>query len=326
MNTRTRLLAQLADGRFHSGTALGARLGVTRAAIAKAAQTLGRTGLQIHAVPGRGYRLANPIELLDARRLRRELGVFGIDLGKGLKILPEVHSTSEYVLQQIETNPVSGQVCLAEVQSAGRGRRGRNWLTSPFADLLLSMSWQLATGPGQLTGLSLAAGVAIVRALRAYGVRGAGLKWPNDVLWNNRKLAGLLLDVRGEAAGPCWVVLGVGINGRLDTAAADGIDQPWIDLNTITGLPVRRNDLAVAVVRELHAMFERFARDGFVPFRASWQKCHLFENRPVRVLGAEREVRGIARGISDTGALRVIDDQGREHNFYSGDVSLRALP
>jgi len=325
MNTRTRLLAQLADGRFHSGTMLGARLGITRAAVAKAAQALIQTGLPIHAVRGRGYCLANRIELLDARRVRRGLRAHGIDMGRRLTVLPEVDSTSRYIAQQLETEPVSGLICLAEMQSAGRGRRGRAWLTSPYNSLLLSMSWQLPTGPSLLTGLSLAAGVAVARALRAYGVSDVGLKWPNDVLWDHRKLAGLLLDVRGEASGPCWVVLGIGINGRLDDSTGDGIDQPWVDLHTITGQPVRRNDLAVAVIRELHLMFEQFGRSGFAPFRDAWEKFHLFHNQPVRVLGGPADIRGVALGVNDAGALRVIDGQGREHCVYSGDVSLRAL-
>ncbi len=180
-------------------------------------------------------------------------------------------------------------------------------------------------GPGLLTGLSLAAGVAVVRALRAYGVNDVGLKWPNDVLWNRRKLAGLLLDVRGEASGPCWVVLGIGINGRLDASTGDDIDQPWVDLQTITDEPVRRNDLAVAVIRELHAMFQRFGRSGFAPFRDAWQEHHTYHNQPVRVLGGPGEIRGVALGVTDAGALRVVDGQGREHCVYSGDVSLRAL-
>jgi len=326
MNTRTRLLAQLADGDVHSGTRLGGRLGITRAAVAKAIQALGRSGLGIRALPGRGYQLSHPIELLDVRRLRRELRTHGLDLGRRLTVLTEVDSTSRHLVRQLETTPGVGQICLAEMQSAGRGRRGREWIAPPFASLLLSMSWQLGSGPGLLTGLSLAAGVAVVRALRHYGVDGVGLKWPNDILWDHRKLAGLLLDVRGEATGPCWVVLGVGINGRLAATDAKQIDQPWVDLYTITGQPVRRNDLAVAVIHELHTMFERFVREGFSAYRDDWQRDDVFRDQPVRVVSGVQALEGIARGITESGALRMVDGKGREHCFYSGDVSLRARP
>jgi len=324
METRTRLLAQLADGEIHSGAQLGTRLGITRAAVAKAVQTLCRSGLRIRAFPGRGYRLQYPIELLDVRRLRRELRAQGLNVGRRLTVLTEVDSTSRHLVQQLELNPTAGQICLVEWQRAGRGRRGRAWVASPFSSLLLSMSWQLGTGPGLLTGLSLAAGVAVVRALRRYGVNGVGLKWPNDILWNHRKLAGLLLDVRGEATGPCWVVLGVGINGRLATTDAKQIDQPWVDLYTITGQSVRRNDLAVAVILELHTMFERFEREGFAVYRDYWRRYDVFRDQPVRVVGDQQTIEGIARGITESGALRMTDGQGREHCFYSGDVSLRA--
>jgi BirA family biotin operon repressor/biotin-[acetyl-CoA-carboxylase] ligase len=189
---------------------------------------------------------------------------------------------------------------------------------------MLSMAWRFPGGPGLVSGLSLAAGVALLRALEEYGVSGVGLKWPNDVLWDNRKLAGLLVDVQGEAAGPTLVILGVGINGYISPQDAAHIDQPWIDLQGITGETTDRNRLAALVVCRLLDMFQLFAAKGFAPFREDWQKRHLFHGRRVRLLQGEREFTGTAEGIDETGGLIIRHARNRQI-FHSGEVSLRPV-
>lgn len=319
MSTRNSLLYMLADGAFHSGTDLGERLGVSRAAVNKAVQQWVERGMDIHSVSGRGYRLGDPFVPLDEDAIRASLAARGIALP--IEVLAETDSTSQHLWRAADRGP---GVCLAEAQSAGRGRRGRAWVTTPFRNILLSLRWSFDGGPVTLSGLSLAAGVAVVRALESFGLRDAGLKWPNDVLLDGRKLAGLLVDVRGETEGPALVVLGLGLNVQLAARDAAGIDQPWASLHERLTPPVDRNRLAALLIAELVEAFRRYEREGFAPFRAEWERCHLYRDRAVSIQGAHEAVHGTALGVDEHGALQVRDARGEVRSFYSGDVSLRA--
>jgi len=321
MSTRHALLALLADSAFHSGTDLGAQLGVTRAAINKAVQSLQQTGLEIHCVPGRGYRLVESLIPLSADRIS------GLLKFRGRAIQIEVVETTESTSQELigsdrEFRP--GRVCLAEIQLAGRGRRGRHWVSSPYQNIVMSMSWRFETGPAGLAGLSLAAGTAVIRALEQFGVQGAGLKWPNDILLNGRKLAGVLMDLRGEAAGPALVVLGLGLNVALTEADAGRIDQPWSMLREALPGPIDRNRLAALLIDELAGTFEQFAAYGFESHREEWERHHLYQNCPVRLDLGETQLSGTVVGIDDHGNLRLRDAHGQVRAFHSGEVSLRA--
>jgi len=335
MSTRHALLKLLADGAFHSGPVLGERLGVSRAAVNKAIQSLVESGADIHRISGRGYRLGEPfvplaeapIRLLLAERrlqaddVRNAIGATGA--GAPIEIHDEVDSTNQQLLRTPQLS--SGRVCLAEAQSAGRGRRGRGWVATPCHNILMSMSWRFDTGPSGLAGLSLAAGVAVLRALEEFGVRDAGLKWPNDILRGGRKLAGLLIDLRGEASGPSLVVLGLGLNVHLAPHDAALIDQPWISLRDSLPAPVDRNRLAGLLILHLHEMFRGFERAGFEAFRAEWERRHLYAGQPVRLQSGHEDVFGTVAGIDAQGGLRVQLVGGELRTFHSGDVSLRAL-
>ena len=322
MTTRHALLKLLADGVFHSGTVLGERLGVSRAAVNKAIQSLVESGADIHRVSGRGYRLGEPFvplsevpicALLAERQARADVEVFD-----------EVDSTNQQLLRSPDLS--SGRVCLAEAQSAGRGRRGRGWVATPCHNILMSMYWRFETGPAGLAGLSLAAGVAVVRALEEFGAQGAGLKWPNDILRDGRKLAGLLIDLRGEAGGPSSVVLGLGLNVYIAARDAGHIDQPWTALRdfNISPAPVDRNRLAALLIVHLSEMFRVFERDGFAAFRAEWERLHLYAGKPVRLQSGHEDVFGTVEGIDMQGGLCVRAVGGEVRTFHSGDVSLRA--
>jgi BirA family biotin operon repressor/biotin-[acetyl-CoA-carboxylase] ligase len=325
MSTRAEILKLLSDGSFHSGTDLGKKLGITRAAVCKNVHQLAQSGLEVHRVTGRGYKLDSPLTLLDRPRLLKLMGEAAMPIRDRLHVLDEVDSTNRHLAEQVAADgDINGATCVAEAQSGGRGRRGRSWITTPYCNLMLSMAWRFPGGPGLVSGLSLAAGVALLRALEEYGVSGAGLKWPNDVLWDNRKLAGLLVDVQGEAAGPTRVILGVGVNGYISPPDAAHIDQPWIDLQGITGETTDRNRLAALVLRRLLDMFHLFAAKGFAPFREEWQKRHLFHGRRVRLLQGEREFTGTAEGIDETGGLVIRHARNRQV-FHSGEVSLRPV-
>lgn len=322
MSTRHDLLALLADGAFHSGTALGDRLGVSRAAVNKAVQALIEAGVEIHSIPGRGYRLDEPFTPLSGDTIRALLRVHGIELE--LEVLEATDSTSQHLLRAPAGEVRGARACLAEMQSAGRGRRGRGWVATPFHNMLLSVGWRFESGPAALAGLSLAAGVAVLRALEAFGVARAGLKWPNDILIDGRKLAGLLVDLRGEAAGPSFAVLGLGLNVHIAAAEAAQIDQPWASLREWLPAPVDRNRLAALLFGELAAMLAEFERSGFAAFRAAWERRHVFAGQTVRVRQAHGDAVGVVVGIDEHGALQLREASGAVRTLHSGDVSLRA--
>ena len=315
----------LSDGAFHSGTDLGKKLGITRAAVCKNIRRLTRSGLDVHRVTGRGYKLDAPLTLLDRSRILKHLGSAAADFRDRVHVLEEVDSTNRHLAELMtHTKIINGMTCLAEAQSGGRGRRGRQWIATPYHNVLLSIGWRFASGPGIVAGLSLAAGVALVRALEEYGAPGAGLKWPNDILWDDKKLAGVLVDVHGEATGPSLIVLGVGVNGYIGSHDAAQIDQPWTDLHTVTGKPVDRNRLAALILRELRHMFEVFADKGLAAFRDAWQRRHQYHGRRVRLLAGSREIIGTVEGIDDHGALLLRDARGVQA-FHSGEISLRRV-
>lgn len=319
MSTRAEILRLLADGQFHSGTDVGRVLGISRAAVCKGIKSLTQRGVDIHRLSGRGYRLQAPFRPLDAEAIARDLPA---SWRFPLYLLDEVDSTNQYLLRSRD-DLVSGSVCLAEAQSAGRGRRGRGWASTPYSNILMSIAWRFDAGPATLAGLSLAAGVAVVEALQAEGVERIGLKWPNDVLACGRKLGGLLVDVRGEMAGPCWAVLGVGLNVHLGAHEAAQIEQPWIDLRALQTPVPDRNRLAAALIAHLHAMFMRFEREGLAPFLPAWHAHHLYTEQPVRLLQGEAVHEGTVLGVDGDGALLVRTALGVER-FNAGEISLRA--
>jgi len=321
MSTRHALLKLLSDGAFHSGPVLGERLGVSRAAVNKAIQSLAERGADIHRVSGRGYRLGEPFVPLSGVPIRTLLAQH--QARAEVEVLDEVGSTNEQLLRS--PNLSSGRVCLAEAQSAGRGRRGRGWVATPCHNILMSMSWRFETGPAGLAGLSLAAGVAVLRALEEFGVRDAGLKWPNDILRDGRKLAGLLIDLRGETSGPSLVVLGLGLNVHLAPKDAALIDQPWISLRESLPAPVDRNRLAGLLVLHLGEMFRVFEQAGFEAFRAEWERHHLYAGKAVCLHAGHEDVVGTVEGTDAHGGLRVRVEGGALRIFHSGDVSLRTV-
>jgi BirA family biotin operon repressor/biotin-[acetyl-CoA-carboxylase] ligase len=324
MSTRAEILKMLSDGAFHSGTDLGKRLGITRAAVCKNIRRLTQSGLDVHRVTGRGYKLDAPLTLLNRSRILKHLGTAAADFRDRLHVLDETDSTNRHLAELIShAKTMNGMVCLAEAQSGGRGRRGRAWVATPYHNLMFSMAWQFPGGPGLVSGLSLAAGLAVLQALEEYGVDGAGLKWPNDVLWDGRKLAGLLADVQGESAGPTQVILGVGVNAYIGREDAERIDQPWVDLRNILGETADRNRLAAFLIRHLRRMFQLFTEQGLAPFREEWVARHLFHGRRVRLIQGDREFLGTVEGIDENGGLIVRHANGKQV-FHSGEISMRA--
>lgn len=321
--SHSNLIALLSDGAFHSGERLGTMLGVSRAAVWKMVKGLESLGLDIHAVSGRGYRLANPLELLDENVIRSQLDADSLALLKGLEVCQVVDSTNAYLLQKAVSGSPGGIACFAEYQQSGRGRRGRKWV-SPFgSNIYLSLLWRFQEGAGRLGGLSLAVAVAVMRGLADCGLRNAGLKWPNDVLVNNKKLAGILLEVAGESNGPCHSVIGLGVNFDMPVQASNVIDQPWTDIRSC-GISTGRNIVAGRILHHLLLAIPQYLHGGLDAFREEWLKWDLMTNHSVVVLQGEDKRYGVARGIDDRGLLLIEDEQGI-HSFSSGEVSLRSV-
>jgi BirA family biotin operon repressor/biotin-[acetyl-CoA-carboxylase] ligase len=322
MDTPLRLLERLVDGRFHSGAALAERFGISRTAVWKAMRRLGEHGIEVHAVRGRGYRLARPLELLDAGQVRAGLGARAASLLQALEIHRRIDSTNLHLMARGHAGAPGATACLADSQSSGRGRRGRHW-HSPFGSgIYLSLLWRYAEGPEVLQGLSLAIGVAVASLLRSYGAAAVGLKWPNDLVCGHGKLGGILVESSGEAAGPCFVVVGIGLNLDLPAGAADAIDQPWTDLARQLPVPPGRNRLAAGLLDVLLRLLAEYPSRGLAPHLADWAELDVLVGRRVALAIGERVVTGISRGI-DAGGAQLIDTDAGLRRFHGGEVSLR---
>jgi BirA family biotin operon repressor/biotin-[acetyl-CoA-carboxylase] ligase len=291
-----RLLARLADGRVVSGARYAAERGISRAAVWKQVDQLRRAGLPVDARPGGGYRLRWPVALLDGAALSAALG----PSGPSHEIRVMVDSTNQVLSSGFRHR----HALLAEAQSAGRGRRGRNWLSPLAAGVWLSFGYRFEFGLARLGTLGLVAGIASADALADLGVP-ARLKWPNDLVIDGRKLGGLLVEGRGAGEGPCEVVVGVGVNVRLPGDETRP-DQPWIDVHGAVGSTPDRTALAAELIRSLDRACARFQAEGFAPFRPRWEALDALAGRAVDVEFADgRRATGRADGVSDHGELRV---------------------
>lgn len=323
MVTPQDLLKILADGKYHSGADIGRLFGVSRAAIWKVIQKLEQNySLTVFAVKGKGYRLQQPLELLDKKNIVDNLLKKTLKQMNEFEIFFDIDSTNHYLnVKSLEGAP-SAYVVLAEQQTKGQGRRGKIW-TSPFAcNLTLSILWRFQFGPAQLGCLSLFIAVAIVRALNKLGIKGAGVKWPNDIYWQNRKLAGILLEMRGEANGPSAVVIGVGLNMAMSkNKIKTKITQPWIDLESIMGTKIERNYFTALVIDALFEVLNTVP-DKQKELLEEWQSMDVLKGEEIEVHFADKVIQGKALGINPDGALRVLY-QGKELVCHSGEVSIR---
>jgi BirA family biotin operon repressor/biotin-[acetyl-CoA-carboxylase] ligase len=317
------LLSRLADGRFHSGQALGHALGLSRTAVWDLIRELESLGLEILAVRGKGYRVAHPLELLARDSIEGALSPKARQMLRVLELHDELDSTNNQLMRVPEVDKVSGHVCLAEYQTAGRGRIGRQW-QSPFGgNLCLSLLWQFQD-QSHIAGLSLAMGVGVVRALGRVGIQDVGLKWPNDILWKDRKLGGVLLEVSGEANGVYNVVIGIGVNVAISRQQGDSIDQPWVDLREIAGVgSIPRNRLVAGLLDELFDILCSYQELGLDRYIGEWRNHHCHHGKSARLHVGERIVAGVVAGVSDEGLLLLDTEHEGRRAYASGDLRLR---
>lgn len=318
------LLAALADTHAVSGAALAVTLGVSRNAVWKQIEALRELGAPIEAVAGSGYRLGCAFEALDAARIGAILDARVRARFASIDVHWQIDSTNTELQRVAAAGANGARICLAEAQTAGRGRRGRQWRSPLGGNLAFSLLWPFAQGMGALAGLSLVVGVAVTEALNDCAIGDVGLKWPNDVLARGRKLAGILVELGGEFLGPCHAVIGIGINLRLGESDQAAIDQPAIDVASLAvGAMPSRNLLAARLATRLVAALDRFTAEGFAAFRDEYARRDLLAGRAIRVSARGEEHDGIAAGVDERGALLV--RRGKTlTQVDSAEVSIRA--
>lgn len=313
------LLKLLQDGRFHSGEELGAALGISRAAVWKQLQVLqAELSLSLHKVRGKGYRLSTPVVLLDADWLNEH---------------SDVPQWQAHVYQSIDSTSAEAQrllliedripfYVLAEQQTNGRGRRGRAWI-SPFGEnIYYSLVLRVHGGMRLLEGMSLAVGLALLKVVRHFGVADAGLKWPNDVLVGERKLAGILVELSGDPADVCHVIIGIGLNVNMLTSNAAEINQPWTSMRAESGVAFNRNHLVAELNRQLSHYLGVQLEEGFLPLRDEWESCHLWQGRRVVLNAGGDPIEGVVLGVDRSGGIRFLVN-GAEQVLSGGELSLR---
>jgi BirA family biotin operon repressor/biotin-[acetyl-CoA-carboxylase] ligase len=317
------LLALLAAGGEVSGADVAAALGITRAAVWKQVEQLRARGLAVNAEAGRGYRLEAPIELLDASRIAAAMAPDERARVGAIEVRWQIDSTSSELARTAESLP-SPRACLAETQTAGRGRRGRQWQTPLAGGIALSFVRRFEGGMATLSGLSLVAGIAVLRALADAGIDGALLKWPNDIVAHGRKLGGILVELGGDALGPCRAIVGIGINVRIGREQGAAIDQPWTDLSALSnGAPPSRNAMAGRILARLAEALDLFAAAGFAAFEREYAQHDALQGHEVVVTSGSERWAAIADGVTSRGALRVVRNGGTIE-LDSGEVSVRA--
>ncbi|SEN28394.1 BirA family transcriptional regulator, biotin operon repressor / biotin-[acetyl-CoA-carboxylase] ligase [Nitrosospira multiformis] len=319
------ILRLLSDNEFHSGPAIAEALGVSRASVSNALRDADETGLTIHKIKGRGYRLLDQVQWLERSAILEHLGHQADKFN--LEILDTIDSTNSLLLHEADNRLSLGDrlihVIAAELQTKGRGRRGRQWHSGLGVGLAFSVLWRFQQSASFLSGLSLAIGVAIVRALESSGIRGAVLKWPNDVMFNFCKLAGILIELHGDMLGPTVAVIGVGMNLKLSDSVQARIDQGATDIFSISGEIPDRNKLLAELLLNIARVLREFEQSGFTPFKEEWVDRHVCEGKAVTLKlpdGSGQE--GRVHGVSDNGSLLLQTSLGLR-SFSGGEISLR---
>ncbi|AOM41682.1 bifunctional biotin--[acetyl-CoA-carboxylase] ligase/biotin operon repressor BirA [Xenorhabdus hominickii] len=311
-----KLIKVLSDGEIHSGQKLGQKLGMSRAGINKHIRTIREWGVEVLTLPGKGYRFLAPMNLLDKDLIEKYLP------NDRIEVIPVIDSTNQYLLERlIELD--SGDACVAEYQYAGRGRRGRQWVSAFGRNLYLSMFWRLEQGPAAAIGLSLVVGIVIAEVLNCQGVDKVKVKWPNDLYLEDKKLAGILVELMGKTGDAAQIVIGVGMNISMSNEQQKLINQQWINLQQ-AGITIERNKLIAEIIIELKKALIQFENEGLSPFISRWFKLDNFINRPVKLIVGNQETYGIARGIDQQGAL-LLDIDGVITPYIGGEISLRGL-
>ena len=318
-----KILNILKDGNLHSGESLGDQLGVSRTAVWKQLQKLEEMGLQVESVKGTGYRVATGFELLCRDSITAHLSSADAQMPRQIEIFQTLDSTNKYVRERAEQSDYSASVVFAERQTSGRGRRGKTWVSPFAANIYMSILWEFEQGAQALEGLSLGIGVAVRRALAELGLDNVSLKWPNDIYIADKKLGGILLEMIGDPAGQCFVIIGVGINVSMPESTATDIDQPWTDLRTESKEPISRNKLAAVLVDNIFTLLDDFETVGFAGYRDEWQAADAFKGQQGTISTPRDSISGTVVGVDNSGAVQLRLADGKVQSFIGGELSLR---
>ncbi|OEF24363.1 biotin--[acetyl-CoA-carboxylase] ligase [Vibrio rumoiensis 1S-45] len=313
-SVKHQIIQYLSDGEFHSGEMLGGSLGISRAAISKHIKGIQDWGLDVYRVQGKGYQLSAPIDLLD-------LSIIQKSSSAPVELFSVIDSTNQYLLDNVD-DLANGSVCIAEYQANGRGRRGRQWASPYGSNLYFSMYWKLEAGVAAAMGLSLAIGVAIVDALESLGAKDLKLKWPNDLYFNDKKLAGILVEMSGQTGGVAHLVIGMGLNVNMAKDLVD-IDQPWANLSHVFDdeMP-SRSTIVIALIDAWKKVLDQYELQGMSSFVERWNQLDNFKDKPIKLLMGNKEVIGVGKGITEQGAVKIETANGLE-TYIGGEISLR---
>lgn len=314
------LIEMLADGQVHSGSELAEKVGVSRTAVWKQIARLEAFGVDIETIPRVGYRLPSALELLDESFIRSVLISKGL-VPDTLNIYQSIPSTNATLLSSHPSESL--QIAVAEHQTAGRGRRGRAWVSPYGKNLYFSIRKDIASGLSAYEGLSLAVGVVVVECLKHLGATGLSLKWPNDILLDGKKLGGILIEVAGDPSGQCHIVVGVGINLATSSLMTEKIDQPWNTLNN-SSTKFSRNQLLGNLLVDLSWLLNQFESQGFAFYRDRWQNLNAYTNQEVVAVAGNQQIKGTVTGIDTQGALILETAEGRKY-LHGGEISLRVF-
>ena len=315
------ILRLLADGRFQSGEEIARHFGVTRATVWNALKDAENLGVRLFSVRGRGYRLPEPIQLLEQDSVLAAIGEQGSWFN--LELHDHLESTNSYLMKQASNGCGHATCVAASLQTKGRGRRGRAWQSGLGASLTFSLLWRFQAGAAALSGLSLAVGVALIRALHAAGVKDARLKWPNDVLVNQHKLAGILIELQGDMEGPSAAVIGIGLNLRLPGHVKRHIDQAATDLQSLMRHPPNPSEMLGLMLKHLANVLSEFESNGFEKLRDEWTSHHAYHRQLVLMLLPDgRQQQGVVLDVATDGILLVETPTGVQR-FSAGEISLR---
>lgn len=317
------ILRLLTDGKFHSGEAIALQFKVSRATVWNALQHAQTLGIEVFSVRGRGYKLPQAVTLLDEQAILSAIGEQRAWFK--LEVHDHLESTNTYLMKKLSSGQAHASCVAANLQTNGRGRRGRSWQAGLGASLTFSLLWRFQCGASALSGLSLAVGVALVRTLHSFGISQAQLKWPNDVLIGREKLAGILIELQGDMEGPSNAVIGVGINLNLPASLKLQIDQPVTDLASVAPQTINPNELLGVLLKHLAEVLGNFEQQGFARVRAEWIDHHAYHQQPVKMLHPDgRETIGTVIDVAEDGILLVRTAQG-DQRFSSGEISLRGV-
>jgi len=315
------LLRILADGKFHSGETIAEKLQVSRAAIWKLIKKLKEWQITIYSVRGRGYQIPGGLALLDSDAISTSLSKNGSEFNK-VFVLTSIDSTANFVAEQWKKAPGESMVCIAEHQTQGRGRKGRPWVSPFAANLYFSIGIQMPLGLSALGGISLAVGISLANTLNRYTRQSIKIKWPNDLLVDNQKLAGILVEASGDSNDNSFLNIGIGINWDMQTAQGELIDQPWTNLKKLVTSELKRSQILSDVLIDLEKTFSEYQQNGLQILGKQWNVLSALYRQPVTLLRANDRINGIEAGIDPSGALRLATDNG-EKIIHSGEVSLR---